>query len=71
VERFDPEHGGLSLDRIEGQKKPQHKAGVVSLFAVTHQGSAQGGKAEGSKLPEAEYSKVFAAFQIACVKLAE
>jgi hypothetical protein len=37
---------------------------VVSLFVVKHQGSAQGGKAEGSKLPEAKYSKVSPAFQI-------
>jgi hypothetical protein len=30
---------------------------VVSLFAVTHQGPAQGGKAGGSKLPGDKYSK--------------
>jgi hypothetical protein len=33
------------------QKNPSTRAGVVSLFAVTHQGPAQGGKAGGSKLP--------------------
>ena len=33
------------------QKKPQHGAGVVSLFAVTHQGPAQGGKAGGGEPP--------------------
>jgi hypothetical protein len=41
----------------EAQKKPQHKAGVVSLFAVTHQGPAQGGKAGDSKLSGVEFSK--------------
>jgi 3-deoxy-D-manno-octulosonic acid (KDO) 8-phosphate synthase len=30
---------------------------VVSLFAVTHQGPAQGGKAGGSKLPDKEFNK--------------
>ena len=30
---------------IGGQKTPGTKSGVVSLFAVTHQGPAQGGKA--------------------------
>jgi hypothetical protein len=46
-----------------GQKKPQHLAGVVSLFAVTHQGSAQGGKAEGSKLPGTEFNKLLFGMQ--------
>jgi hypothetical protein len=48
---------------MDRQKKPQHRAGVVSLFAVTHQGSAQGGKAEGSKLPEAEFNKLLKGMQ--------
>jgi hypothetical protein len=36
---------------------------VVSLFAVTHQGPAQGGKAGGSKLPGVEYNKIEIALQ--------
>jgi hypothetical protein len=66
MERFDPEHVSKcsrSPRRIWA-KKPQHLAGVVSLFAVTHQGSAQGGKAEGSKLPEAEFNKLFQGLQV-------
>jgi hypothetical protein len=45
------------LHLSDRQKKPQHRAGVVSLFAVTHQGPAQGGKAGDSKLSGVEYSK--------------
>jgi len=37
------------------QKKPQHTAGVLSLFAVTHQGPAQGGKAGGTEVPSQKY----------------
>ena len=33
---------------------------MVSLFAVTHQGPAQGGKAGGSKLPIDNLPKYFA-----------
>jgi hypothetical protein len=40
------------------KKNPSTWAGVVSLFAVTHQGPAQGGKAGGSKLPGAESNKL-------------
>jgi hypothetical protein len=36
---------------ICGKKNPSTNAGVVSLFAVTHQGPAQGGKAGSSELP--------------------
>jgi hypothetical protein len=39
------------MEHSLGQKKPQHVAGVVSLFAVTHQGPAQGGKAGGGEPP--------------------
>jgi hypothetical protein len=41
-------------------------AGVASLFAVTHQGPAQGGKAGGSKLPGTEYSKNLRAWRKKC-----
>jgi hypothetical protein len=44
---------------VNGQKKPQHQAGVASLFAVTHQGPAQGGKAGDSKLSGREYNNTF------------
>jgi hypothetical protein len=40
---------------VNGQKKTQHMAGVLSLFAVTHQGPAQGGKAGGTKVPNQKY----------------
>jgi hypothetical protein len=30
-------------------------AGVLSLFAVTHQGPAQGGKAGGTEAPKKKY----------------
>jgi hypothetical protein len=58
VEGFDPEHiqsvaAALPWEEFHRrQKKPQHMAGVVSLFAVTHQGPAQGGKAGGTEVPE-------------------
>jgi hypothetical protein len=39
------------------KKNPSLKAGVVSLFAVTHQGPAQGGKAGGSELPAVNLTK--------------
>jgi hypothetical protein len=45
---------------LGAQKNPSQRAGVVSLFAVTHQGPAQGGKAGGSKLPGANLPKYFA-----------
>ena len=41
---------------LGAQKKPQHEAGVVSLFAVTHQGPAQGGKAGGGEPPACNLS---------------
>ena len=41
----------------KGKKNPSTWAGVVSLFAVTHQGPAQGGKAGGSKLPGSKCNK--------------
>jgi hypothetical protein len=44
------------------KKKPQHRAGVVSLFAVTHQGPAQGGKAGGSELPAPNIAKILLYF---------
>jgi hypothetical protein len=40
------------MAKILGKKNPDTNAGAVSLFAVTHQGPAQGGKAGGSELPE-------------------
>jgi hypothetical protein len=61
VEGFDPEHGQsvaaapLGEGPNRGQKKPQHTAGVLSLFAVTHQGPAQGGKAGGTEVPREKY----------------
>jgi hypothetical protein len=62
VEGFDPEHGQSvaaaprgDFFRKTGKKKPQHMAGVLSLFAVTHQGPAQGGKAGGTKVPSQKY----------------
>ena len=51
VKGFDPEHG-RSVAVAKGQKKPQHRAGVISLLAVTRQGPAQGGKAGGTRVPE-------------------
>ena len=41
----------------EGEKKPHHEAGVASLFAVTHKGPAQGGKAGGGEPPACNLSK--------------
>jgi hypothetical protein len=35
---------------------------VVSLFAVTHQGPAQGGKAGGSELPMRNLTKITTLF---------
>jgi hypothetical protein len=49
----------FSVGQLSGGKKnPSTWAGVVSLFAVTHQGPAQGGKAGGSKLPEVKSNKL-------------
>jgi porphobilinogen synthase len=42
------------------KKNPSTRAGVVSLFAVTHQGPAQGGKAGGSKLPTSNITNFIA-----------
>ena len=58
VKSFNPEHG-RSVAAGERQKKPQHRAGVISLLAVTRQGPAQGGKAGGTKVPEKNYSSGF------------
>jgi hypothetical protein len=44
--------GGPALSSIDQDKKtPARRLGWSSLFAVTHQGPAQGGKAGGSELP--------------------
>jgi hypothetical protein len=64
VEGFDPEHiqsvaAALPWEEFHRrQKKPQHMAGVVSLFAVTHQGPAQGGKAGGTEVPSRKYTLI-------------
>jgi hypothetical protein len=65
MKRFNPKHekqfkpeGFKSLDK----KNPSTRAGVVSLFAVTHQGPAQGGKAGGSELPVRNLTKITTLF---------
>ena len=40
------------------KKTPANWPGLVSLFAVTHQGPAQGGKAGSSKLLTVEFIKI-------------
>src|SRR3990167_7528020 len=49
-----------NANKSTGKKNPSTWAGVVSLFAVTHQGPAQGGKAGDSKLSGAEFNNVAA-----------
>jgi hypothetical protein len=44
-------------------KKTPAEAGVVSLFAVTHQGPAQGGKAGGGEPPERNLAKFRTGFK--------
>jgi hypothetical protein len=39
------------------KKNPSQRLGLVSLFAVTHQGPAQGGKAGSSKLLTIKFIK--------------
>jgi hypothetical protein len=53
----------LGSENVQAKKNPSTSAGVVSLFAVTHQGPAQGGKAGDSELPTGNLTKNNAPFK--------
>ena len=70
MKRFNPEQvAQFKPMKISDKKNPSTNAGVVSLFAVTHQGPAQGGKAGSSELPGGNLTKNVLDFNAARVNI--